>query len=325
MTKQRLAHERIHPEHPQFNQLPLTLKNNMYHSVTPLPSDGGPIDSLVPTVTYKCFRASDGACLAVRRTMNARVPEELALHALKPWLNLHLDPLTGAPQTHPGIVPVCDAFVSTEFGDVQGAICFVSNFIPGAVSVQTAFLSNAGPPLSESQIWSFLAQLLGALSKVHSHNLACRGVIHPTKVLVVGDRLRLNCCGLLDALQMPHTKSLQALQYDDVLGCGQLVLCLCLQTTNAAADVSRALNFVGDHFSTELKTFLGRMVLRSNQPPTSHELVQAMSAQLLNEFTRAQMHADRLEDELSKELHNGRLFRLVCKVGCARSMTFFVH
>lgn len=76
-----------------------------------------------------------------------------------------------------------------------------------------------------------------------------------------------------------------------------------------------AIEFVGRQFSPDLKNFV--MYLLSKPSPTKsiEEVASLLGPRIMNELSGAYRYGDELEGELSKELENGRLVRLLCKLG----------
>jgi serine/threonine protein kinase len=174
--------------HTGYNDIPLTVNKQRYHSITPLPSDGRALDKTFPTITYKCTRYSDNRVFIMRRTMGVKVPAERAAASLQPWLRMQQScGVSKNPEEaqHPGIVAVRDVFATKDFKDrVDDSLCFVYEYCPGAISFQNKYFGpNGGVPVAESQLWSYLCQLVSVLVSVHGSGLALC-IIHPSKVLL---------------------------------------------------------------------------------------------------------------------------------------------
>ncbi len=216
------------------------------------------------------------------------------------------------------------------------------------------YLGPASPAIPEPVISSFILQLLGALkaygsffsvalalfsllmrsARIHSAGLACR-VIHASKILVTGKhRVRVNGAGMLDVLQ-PDQKPMAQQQAEDILSLGKLVLALATKTPNPVHNnvpklievrirrpFSRSLGLtfvpfflsqmVGSTYSPELKNWI---ILLLRQPMTVDEVTAIVAGKALGEIEQMQLYADNLEHELSSELENGRLLRLMVKLG----------
>ncbi len=117
------------------------------------------------------------------------------------------------PAPHPGIVGIHDVFASngrslivpvhfffsvlcfifmfnheyflnrntTAFEDDSVSLCFVYDFMPGAVTVHQRYFGElaepGGPPaVPERLVWSYLLQCCSALVSVHAAGLACRNI-----------------------------------------------------------------------------------------------------------------------------------------------------
>jgi hypothetical protein len=66
---------------------------------------------------------------------------------------------------------VHDVFASSAFGDDSVSLCFVYDYVPGAVTVHQRYFGEhadaAGPPVvPERVVWSYLLQCCSALVSV---------------------------------------------------------------------------------------------------------------------------------------------------------------
>ena len=82
------------------------------------------------------------------------------------------------------------------------ALFFAHEFHPGARTVQELYVdpnmsgrgygargAGAGgsvPPIPESLMWSYICQIICALHKIHSADMACRA-INPRRILIVSE------------------------------------------------------------------------------------------------------------------------------------------
>merc|ERR1719509_521619 len=60
--------------------------------------------------------------------------------------------------------------------------------------------------LPEADIWNYIIQLTSALRGIHGAGLACR-TLDPTKILVINNRILLNCVGIFDVLTFDPNSS----------------------------------------------------------------------------------------------------------------------
>lgn len=251
---------------------------------------------------------------------------------------------------HPNVVRLYKAFVS------QRAVFFVHGYHPGARTVRERFFHPVGRPMSERMIWSMLMQLVSAIRAVHASNLAVR-TLQLNHVLVVPDvmgdfsggggigignkgttlggvsgsnsglhghgssstpRLRVNCVGVVDALEFESRKPLADLQREDMACLGRIALSLASGTEIGAANcdsdtLSRCGVFLAQNYSRELHALT--MSLLGRQPPPMYEIVRTVSMHTMDELDTTRMALDRASEALAMEYDAGRALRLLLKMG----------
>jgi len=96
---------------------------------------------------------------------------------------------------------------------------------------------------------------------------------------------------------------------------------------NSPNYLQRAMDSIASSYSVELHSLVLRMIglagpnrtrLPANSPPSFpslDEVQQLLSGRLIAHIDRLNSYSDTLESELGKEIENGRLFRLVAKLG----------
>ncbi|MFH4974922.1 hypothetical protein AB6A40_001631 [Gnathostoma spinigerum] len=81
-------------------------------------------------------------------------------------------------------------------------------------------------------------------------------------------------------------------------------------------NLSNSVQMISKHYSTDMKNVI-TLLLSPPQPGRNrsiNEIMPMIGARFYAQLENAQMKNDLLENELSKELENGRLFRLLCKL-----------
>mmetsp|Transcript_9460 Transcript_9460/g.27688 ORF Transcript_9460/g.27688 Transcript_9460/m.27688 type:complete len:272 (-) Transcript_9460:172-987(-) len=175
---------------------------------------------------------------------------------------------------------------------------------------------------TEDGLWDIALPLLSAIHAVHSAGAALR-IVDPAHVLFTDPHtVRLSSIGVLDAARPERNLPLPALQSEDLQALGRLLVSVACQNAGAAAPTSlrRSLSFVHASYSADLSRLL--MLLLS--PPEAahasvHDAVALVSGRLMTRLAQGVGYADALRTELSKEQENGRLLRLVLKLGLATS------
>lgn len=203
--------------------------------------------------------------------------------------------------------------------------------------------------LPEALIWNFIIQLSSAIRIIHLQGLACR-CIDVSKILVTSGclqdplyitnhslqqqirmqpRLRLSCSGVADVLLFDPMKDvplnsqkaalmMQQHQQEDLLAFGKLCLslaCNSLQVTDQSKWQS-SLELVSRTYSSDLRSLICHLLTtKPNANRNINDIMPMIGARFYAQLDLSNQRYDLLESELSKELDNSRLFRLLCKLG----------
>ena len=248
------------------------------------------------TSLFKGLSIEDGLAYTLRRVENVRVPPHVCEHAVQAWRKA----------AHPSVVTLRRAF------SAGSALFFQHDYYPGAHTLRELYLEHRGPLLPERLLWSFICQLTAGLRAVHDAGLSFRGV-HAAHVLVTGhNRVRLGGAGVVDVLESDSAKPLAECQQADMLSFGQMLLALATRSAGAAGNVPAALDAVLTHYSPALHALI---VLLLSKPVPVQEICRLLAPQMLAELDSAYDHADALDSLLAREADNGRVLRLLVKLG----------
>jgi PAB-dependent poly(A)-specific ribonuclease subunit 3 len=142
----------------------------------------------------------------------------------------------------------------------------------------------------------------------------------PSKVILTDKgRVRLNACSILDVVQFDTQRSLAELQQEDFIHFGKLVLSIA--TNNLSVMTSHTLMAFVDQLSrTYTPEFRDTVVwlLTPAQAPgikSIGELLSGISTHVVDAFDSSLHANDTLYSELNREVENGRLARLLMKLG----------
>lgn len=229
---------------------------------------------------------------------------------------------------------VHDAFTTRAFGD--SSLIFVTDYHPLSKTLSdqhfpppTRYGARAAPTLvSEQTLWGYLVQLASALKAIHAANLAAR-CLDPSKILLTSkNRLRLTAASVLDVVQHDSQRPLQELQYEDFILLGRLVLALA--TANPAvvnSPTPAAVTLLARSYSAEMRDTVTWLLTPAQSLPskTVDELLVGISSHLASAYDTALHATDTLTSELSRELENGRLVRLLSKLGFINERPEYDH
>lgn len=132
---------------------------------------------------------------------------------------------------HPSIISLHDCYLS------NGAVFFVHEYYPSAISLYDRFLKvrginatnsqNAVPgsaPVAEDVLWCVLIQLLSALQAIHAYGLSCRVVDCRHVLETTRNRYRIGSVGVMDVLEPRNNQ--QELQSQDLHQLGYVMMVL---------------------------------------------------------------------------------------------------
>ncbi|XP_035225557.1 PAN2-PAN3 deadenylation complex subunit pan3-like isoform X3 [Stegodyphus dumicola] len=321
-----------------------------YHKLCPLESPVGesPAKSSTfgyVTSVYKAANIKTGIYYCLRRIHGFRLSNAKCVSVIETWKKLQ----------HSNLVHLREVFTTKAFGDNsmvfvhdyhpgadtlmnlyfnQPATPMLNGYLPGycpddnltasclpAKSGMNNLRQHAGL-LPESLIWGYIVQLSSVLRSIHAAGLACRA-FDPSKILVTGkSRLRLNCCGIFDVLtydpNQHNPKQVTAhFQQEDLMAFGKIVLALACNTLNAVKrnNLTSSLELVSRNYSADLRNLILYLLHNQTRPRSINDIMPMIGARFYTQLDAAQMRSDVIENELSKEVENGRLFRLLVKLG----------
>lgn len=226
------------------------------------------------------------------------------------------------------MVTVHDAFTSRSFQD--SSLIFVTDYHPlsktlaeqhlgaGNMAIGNRFQqprSNAHIP--EQVLWGYMTQIANAVKAIHDNGLAAR-VLEPSKVLITGkNRLRINACAVLDVVQFDTQRTVPDLQRQDLVNFGQLILTLGANSPAIMHNPAKAMEHFTRTYSLQMKNSVV-WLLNALQTEVTRDIdtfIHGISAQLMSTFDSALHMDDQLTSDLTRELENARLVRLLSKLG----------
>ncbi|KAK3100528.1 hypothetical protein FSP39_021365 [Pinctada imbricata] len=320
-----------------------------YHNLFPLePPLANPMQKSArfgyPTTCYKAVNTKDGLTYCLRRIHGFRLSNTKCMSVIDMWKKMY----------HPNVVQLREVFTTKAFGDNSIVFVYdyfptaetlmTRHFSgPGAMNgYNQSFGMEGGSSrsfnpsgkggmngprqhaglLPESMIWAYVVQLSSALRAIHAAGLACR-TMDPTKILIYSkSRLRLNCVGILDVLTFDNNQGsplavIQHYQQEDLVYLGKVVLALACNTVMAIQrdNFQNSMELIARSYSADLKNFFLYLLTNQNRPRSINDIMPMIGARFYTQLDSAQLRSDVIENELAKEVENGRLFRLLSKLG----------
>ncbi|KAF9649713.1 hypothetical protein BDM02DRAFT_3113348 [Thelephora ganbajun] len=291
-----------------------------YHTLVPLEATAGDRRKLGNwySSVYRAVNSTDGVTYALRRVEGYRLMNPAAFGPVEAWSRLK----------HPNVVQVREAFTSQAFND--NSLVVVYDYHPNAETLFNLHLKPKPPTLQngrlqqsrdgslvpERTLWSYIVQLASAIQAIHDAGLVVR-VMDSTKILVTSkNRVRISSCCLIDILTYDARQSqdISLMQQEDLAYFGKLVFELCCGQVNAMANLAKALQTIDKNYSQDVKN-VAMYLVKPSPHKSIRQLLDTMGSRVLLEMRETQNAVDRLEAELMSELENGRLVRLLTKMG----------
>ncbi|XP_045784919.1 PAN2-PAN3 deadenylation complex subunit PAN3 isoform X4 [Maniola jurtina] len=317
----------MQPDMRQYPDIPEVL--DMYTELMPLEGSGHSM-----ATAFRASHRHSGELFALRRLHSCALPPPARLDAWR-----HLD--------HPNIVRLHRAFPTRAFGD--HSLVLVYDYHPACVTLMNKYLSG-GPPgsgpdpngafhdpfsadpdaprpythqknamlravacgalLPEAVLWSMLVQLTAALRAVHAAGLACRS-LDPTKVVMNGCRIRIAWCGIGDLQN--NTMDVAQAQQDDLTALGRLALALACRTVQVD-NLAACMDLVARSYSSDLKNLI-LYLLAGTTRRSVVDIMPMIGARFYTQVEALERRTDALEEHLAREADNGRLLRMLMKLG----------
>ncbi|KAK2612633.1 PAB-dependent poly(A)-specific ribonuclease subunit 3 [Conoideocrella luteorostrata] len=289
-----------------------------YHSLVPLDTTHRKNANIFgyPSWAYKAVSSKTGGLYCLRRLEGFRLTNEQAIRSVKEWRKID----------NANVVTIHDAFTARAFGD--SSLMFVQDYHPLSKTLAEIHFTHTttGPgnrfqaksAISEAALWGYISQIANALKSIHSVNLAAR-CIDVTKIILTDkNRIRLNACSILDVVHYDTRRPIQELQQDDFVQFGRTILCLATNSPpTQLTNLKAAIEQMSRSYSVELRDTI-IWLLTPALPPAQkgiEEFIRGIAGHIVTTLDQSQHQADGLNSELYRELENGRIARLLLKLG----------
>ncbi|ODV94815.1 hypothetical protein PACTADRAFT_3705 [Pachysolen tannophilus NRRL Y-2460] len=282
---------------------------DVYHSLVPIDQKYEKSARVygVPSSLYKVCSNIDGNLYALRRLEGVKHINESAIASVKRWQNVK----------SANVVKLYLAFTNMAFND--NSLFLVYDYYPCSSTLLEAHFQPSGirkpEIISENILWSYIVQLTNALVAIHEKGLAAR-TIDLSKVIITNKgRIRLSGCGVLDILNYGEDKKLEELQKIDLENFTKLIFDLAASSIptrgidKSQVDIVKLLPF-SDNFKNVLIYMISDL---SNL--TLSKLQSIIAPQIMQTMNDLENANDYIEGQLTRELENSRLVRLMIKLG----------
>ncbi|XP_064076604.1 PAN2-PAN3 deadenylation complex subunit PAN3 isoform X8 [Vanessa tameamea] len=312
-------------------QLPETVE--MYAELTPL--EGSNAHSLA--TSYRATHRVSGEHYALRRLHACAAPPAL-LNRIEAWRNVD----------HPNVVRLHHCFTTKDFGD--HSVVLVYDYHPACMTLMTKYLATGAPGgvtdgngafhdpfssdpdaprpythqknamlravacgalLPEAVLWSLLVQLTAGLRAIHTAGLACRS-LDATKVVMNGCRIRIAWGGIADVIHNSNVDITQA-QQEDMTALGRLALGMACRTVHCD-NLNACMDLVARSYSADLKNLILYLLSATTRRSVT-DLMPMIGARFYTQVEALERRADAFEEQLAREIDNGRLLRILIKMG----------
>lgn len=288
-----------------------------YHSLVPLESGtraGKSIFGDYLTWLYKADSKKNGNIYCLRRLQGVRSVTKESVSVISRWKRVNCS----------NVVSVIECFTSRDFNDMS--LIFIHNYHPLSKTLADHhFNTNSQArfgrpmPVSEKVLWSYICQMCNALKAIHSEGLAARCIDLSKVILTDRSRIRLSACAIQDVLEHETAKPILDLQLEDFVKLGQMILSIGTNTATLHNLQASMIQF-GSTYSPELRDRVLWLLTNPQTPEqatqkTVHELARGISDHILDSFDSSLHASDELNSNLCCELENGRVARLMMKLG----------
>lgn len=299
---------------------------NVYHSLVPIDMETKSKVWKIRSIPFKVFSNIDGNPYLLRKLDQhelINIDTESPFRTIKRWKLIN----------NSNLVKLQDCFTTIAFGGNNSQLCVVYDYYPNANTLlEQHFNRKLGgklEPITEDLLWTYIIQITNALLAIHENGLAARSSLNLSKIIVTSkNRIKLAGCGISDILHYENDKDLllskmiKQLQKEDLKSFGYVIYELVklmlpitarpgLEETGNEGEILKRLNGV---VSSELIDVLHKLLFEYMDVNLDKFNQIYLSKKLMMMLNHLQDSQDYTENQLSSELENGRLFRLITKL-----------
>ncbi|KAI6220364.1 PAN2-PAN3 deadenylation complex subunit PAN3 [Aphelenchoides fujianensis] len=261
---------------------------------------------------YKAISTIDGLTYAVHRVTNVRQISGFAATQIENWRRI----------SHSNVVRIHDLISTATFSD--SSFLFVYDFQPLAESIlkhffhtngtiKSKYVGNGVPGVNEQLVWNFIIQISCAIRTVHAASMAVYCLDLNRIIVNSSGRFMVSGVGITEVLTAEPTSNLLALQMEDLRMFGAVLMTLLSGSLQPVAPDRSGVPPIDMHYSADLRNVVKVLshAPSSGRVTSINEIMPMIGARFYSHMESLQIRVDMLENDLCKELQNGRLFRLL--------------
>lgn len=256
---------------------------------------------------YKVFSGDDGQPYAMRKIDGIENLNNIEFKKFKVWKSLNCN----------NVVKVIDGFTSLSFGS-PGCLIVVYDYYPNSETLQEHHHKKIGgktETINEEILWNYLIQLINALKHIHEKGLAARSAIDLSKIIVTNkDRIRVSSVAISDILEQDEERDISQLQLEDFRNVGKCLAELSLLTLPITMRATTNTFQVLKSTLSEDYVDMIQSLVQANESFDIGTFQQKLSSRLFSTVNKLEDCCDFMENQLTSELENARLFRLMTKI-----------
>uniref|UniRef100_A0AC35TGT3 Pan3_PK domain-containing protein n=1 Tax=Rhabditophanes sp. KR3021 TaxID=114890 RepID=A0AC35TGT3_9BILA len=278
------------------------------------------------TSTFKCFNSRDNLPYCLKRLHKFRSFNAKLMGGIVEGLK---------KVVHANIIQLKEVVPSRAFND--HSLILIYDFYPMAESLRKRYFSSgvlydsytqtrpsrSNPLLAESLLWNIIIQMSDALRHLHSLNMAARS-IDIDKVLIYGEsRILLDAVCEADIVGEPLKNGYEILggQHEDLFNLGRMMLQIASGNLGISIqNMRQGVEFISQQYSPDLINCIQHLLFGKNI--NINDLMPMIGARYYGHINAQLIKIDTLENELTKEMENGRVFRILAKLNSINERPF---
>ncbi|CAX41856.1 poly(A)-nuclease subunit, putative [Candida dubliniensis CD36] len=294
---------------------------NQYHSLVPIDKSYEPVSKLwlgKNSLIFKCLDNIDGNLYVMRKIEPCNeIVNDKPFKTVKRWKSIK----------NANIVGLKDAFTTMAFNGNQSgntALCIIYDYYPNSISLLEHHKKGLRvEPVNETLLWNYLIQLINAIMVIHEKGLSASSTIDLSKIIVTNkNRIKLSSVGISDILEFNDDETKQDIkirQLQDIQKVGKVLMELAILLL--PANMRQSNNVYNSlKASTNLSEDIVNNLRELNDLDTASEefdlseFSKRLTPKMFSIIDSLQNSSDFIEGQLTSELENARLFRLMTKL-----------